>query len=280
MKLLTRIRPPASTRVLESQRADVRVEGLDHVSSMRHVERIAVIAHWAPDCRIDRSVMELIKALAASGYEVLVVSTVEGTDPLAWPEATPPLTTIRRPNVGYDFGSWATALDRYAAIARADKVLFVNNSLFGPFAAIEPLIAHFEASSADVWGMTDSTQFGHHLQSYCLGFRGGALGEGSLARFWREIRVHRSREAVIEHGELGLGRLLGRERFVTDVAIPHWKVVAEGQNPVILGWRRLLDQGFPFVKRQLLKEPHVAPDAVLIPAELRGRFGIAVDEWS
>jgi lipopolysaccharide biosynthesis protein len=280
MRWLTRIRPSASARVLESQRADVRVEGVDHLSSKQQVERVAILAHWAPDCRIDRSVIELTKALAESGYEVVVVSTVEGTDPLGWPEATPPLTTIRRPNVGYDFGSWATALDRYASIAPADKVLFVNNSLLGPFASIDHLIEHFEASSADVWGMTDSTQFGHHLQSYCLGFRGGALGEGSLARFWREIRVHRSREAVIEHGELGLGRLLRRERFVTDVAIPHWKVVAEGQNPVILGWRRLLDQGFPLVKRQLLKEPHVAPDAVLIPAELRRRFGVAVDEWS
>jgi hypothetical protein len=55
--------------------------------------------------------------------------------------------------------------------------------------------------------------------------------------------------------------------------------VSDGQNPTILGWRRLLDAGFPFVKRQLLREPQVAPDAVEIPEHLLSRYGVAVREW-
>ena len=45
----------------------------------------------------------------------------KSAEPLDWREAGPPaLTVLRRPNVGYDFGSWATALDRYPAIADAE----------------------------------------------------------------------------------------------------------------------------------------------------------------
>ena len=279
MRRLIRFTPRARTRVLEAQRPDVRVEGVDHLAPIAALERVAVLAHWAPDCRIDRSVAELASRLTRSGYRLLVVSTAAGTEPLAWPEPIAEVTTIRRPNIGYDFGSWATALDRYPAIAGAEFVLMINSSLVGPFDSIDHLVHHFETTTADVWGITDSTQFGQHLQSYCLGFRGRTLLERPVVGFWKDIRVEGSRDAVIERNELGLSRLLRRERFVTGVAIPHWRVVGEGQNPVIVGWRRLLDEGFPFVKRQLLREPHVAPDGDLLPEELRRRYGVIAEEW-
>jgi lipopolysaccharide biosynthesis protein len=265
--------------VLDAQQSAVTVEGTDHLASRSGLDRVAIFAHWAPDIRIDRSVNELTLALARNGYDILVVSTVAGTEPLDWPSAAAPRTILRRPNLGYDFGSWATALDLYPEIAAAEHVLLLNTSLVGPFEPIDHLIHDFEATPADVWGMTDSTQFGHHLQSYCLGFRGRCLQEGALARFWHEIRVEPTRAAVIEQGELGLGRLLARERYVSAVAIPSWRVVGHGQNPTIVGWRALLDAGFPFVKRQLLTEPQSARDSATIPEELRRRFGVAIEDW-
>jgi lipopolysaccharide biosynthesis protein len=158
-------------------------------------------------------------------------------------------------------------------------VLFLNDSLAGPFQPIDHLLEHFHSCAADVWGMTDSSQFGRHLQSYCLGFRGHSLREAPLARFWRGIRVEVSKDDVIWWNELGLSRLLGKERFVMEAAIPYQQVVGEGQNPTIVGWRRLLDLGFPFVKRQLFRQPEVAPDGAMVRDEIRRRFGVDVDEW-
>jgi lipopolysaccharide biosynthesis protein len=208
------------------------------------------------------------------------VSTSAGTADLEWAAERPPgVTVVRRPNIGYDFGSWATALDRFPAIATSPHVLLLNDSLVGPFQPIGHLLERFHQSAADVWGMTDTTQFRHHLQSYCLGFKGGTLREPSLSRFWRAVRVESSREDVIWRYEIGLSQLLDREKFVSDAAIPYWRVVGEKQNPTILGWRRLLDEGFPFVKRQLLREPHIAPDGPEVSAEVRRRFGVEVDDW-
>jgi len=266
--------------VLEAQRRAVHVEGDDDLRPANSTERIAIIAHWAADARVGRSASELTRAVLANGYDVVFVSTAQGPGPLEWAGGRPPrVTVLRRPNIGYDFGSWATALERYPAIAASTHVLLLNDSLVGPFQPIDHLLEGFHRSAADVWGLTDTTQFCHHLQSYCLGFKGRCLLESPLSLFWLNVRVEESRDEVIWRNEIGLSRLLERERFVTDVAIPYWRVVGEGENPTILGWRDLLDRGFPFVKRQLVRQPDIAPDGVQVPAEIRRHFGVELDEW-
>jgi lipopolysaccharide biosynthesis protein len=242
--------------------------------------RAAVLAHWAPDRRLSRSVRELTRALLERDYQVVLVSTAEAPEPLEWSGPQPGhVTVLRRPNIGYDFGSWATALARYPQVASADHVLLLNDSLVGPFAPLDDLLARFEASPADVWGITDTSQFGHHLQSYCMGFRGRCLQEAELRRFWRSIRVEPSKDDVIWRDEIGLSRLLHQERFVVEAAIPYRLVVGDGQNPTIVGWRRLLDRGFPFVKRELLRWPELVPDGALVRPELRRRYDVEADEW-
>ncbi len=280
MRWVRRLASGGRPLVLEAQRSAVHVEGDEHMRSSSSTERVAVFAHWAPGARVSRSAAELTRSLTGHGYRVVVVSTAEGSGPLSWEGGMPPdLTVLRRPNIGYDFGSWATALDRYPAIAATEQVLMLNDSLLGPFGPISHLLDHFDRSAADVWGLTDTTQFYHHLQSYCLGFKGRSLLESPLARFWLDIRIEASRDDVIWRNEIGLGQLLDRERFVTEAAIPHWRVVKDGQNPTILGWRKLLDHDYPFVKRQLVQEPHVAPDGPQVPAEIHRRFGAQVSEW-
>ena len=260
--------------------SQVRLEGLDEMAEAASPGRVAVVAHWSARERLSRSVEELMRQLADHAYHILLVSTAEVTDPLAWGGQRPlTVTVLRRPNLGYDFGSWATALDRYPRMAEADCVLLVNDSLAGPFVALDGLLERFHGSHADVWGITDTTQFGYHLQSYCLGFRHGCLQEPPLRRFWRDVRVERSREDVIWRNEIGFSRLLRRERFVTEAAIPYRTVVDDGENPTIVGWRKLLDQGFPFVKRTLLDRPEVARDGDLVDQELHRRFGVDVREW-
>ena len=281
MRWIRRRFAEAAPRVLDVQDpASVRVEGPDRLRAAGTHDRVAVLAHWAARPRADKSARALTDALAANGYEVLFVSAAPGAAPLEWADGGPaPVTIVRRPNIGYDFGSWATALDRYPSIAEGSQILLLNDSLAGPFAPIDHLLERFDRTAADVWGMTDSTQFTHHLQSYCLGFKGGCLREPPLARFWRDIGAESSREDVIWRNEIGLAQLLARERFVTDAAIPHWRVVANGQNPTITGWRRLLDSGFPFVKRQLLREPQLAPDGEEARGEVERRFGVSIDGW-
>jgi lipopolysaccharide biosynthesis protein len=279
MRALFRRSGDPGPRVLEAN-GSVEVEGGDDLAEATNADRIAVLAHWSEAARVSRSVATTVVALVAAGYRVVVVSTSAVHGPLDWRGDRPAgLTVLRRPNLGYDFGSWTTAIDRYPAIAEAGRVLLLNDSIVGPFASIDPLLAKFHASTADVWAVTDTSQFEYHLQSYILGFAGKILREPPMRAFWRDVRVEASKEDVIWRYEIGLSRLLRRERYASDVAIPFRHLVRDGTNPVIIGWQRLLDRGFPFVKRELLVDPRVAPDAVTVPGELRRRFDVDVAEW-
>jgi lipopolysaccharide biosynthesis protein len=229
---------------------------------------------------VRRSPRTLVGALIEAGYATILVSTAEGAAPLEWTDGRlSDVTVLRRPNLGYDFGSWATAMHSYPSLRSARMVLLMNDSLAGPFAPIDHLLGRFHRSTAQVWAMTDTEQLGHHLQSYCLGFREGCLDDRPLRRFWERIGAETSRDDVIDRYELGLGRILRRAHYSTDVAIEGWRVVDGDDNPTIIGWRRLLDLGFPFVKRQILREPGVCPDGAAVPAELRRRFGVEAADW-
>lgn len=242
--------------------------------------RVAVLSHWASTPRVSLSADSLIRELLKAGFDVLVVSTADGEGSLVWPEAAPDsVLVLRRPNVGYDFGSWAVALDRYPGLARARQVLLANDSMLGPFRTLAPVLERMAELPVDVWGMTSSAQFGHHLQSYFLCFRDGILGDPPLRRFWRSVRVERTKQEIIMRNEVGLGRLLSREAYSTAAAFPYYLAVASGQNPTILGWHRLIDAGFPFVKRELVVNPTVAPDARHVPAVVRATFGVEVQDW-
>jgi hypothetical protein len=265
-------------RVLDIQ-TGVEVETTDHLAGATP-SRVVLIAHWMPDTRVTKSVAELVGSLARNDFSVALVSTAEGEGPLVWPGSVPDgVTILRRPNVGYDFGSWAAALDRYPALAAADEVLLMNDSLVGPFTPFDSILARFHSSGADIWGLTDTTQFQHHMQSYCLGFKHQVLCEPPLAAFWRSICVEASRDDVIHRYEIGLGRLLRRESYSLDPVFHYEKVVGEGRNPTIHGWRRLLDLGFPFVKRELLLKPGVTEEGWEVPSEVMRRFGVDVKEW-
>jgi hypothetical protein len=49
---------------------------------------------------------------------------------------------------------------------------------------------------------------------------------------------------------------------------------------VIIGWRRLLELGFPFLKREILRDPAVAPDGEEAPAVVAEVFGVDVADWT
>lgn len=246
-------------------------------------QRAAVVAHWSPDGALSRSVRALVTSLAECGFQTLLVSAAQlnGTGrPGGWPDAPEGASLYRRPNSGYDFGTWSAVLAAFPQIAAAQEVILANDSMAGPFAPMTGLVERMLRIPADVWSLTDSHQFGWHPQSYFVGYRRGVLRERPLHDFWASVRVHGSKDEVIRRYELGLGRVLIREGYTTAVAFPSETVVRHrGDNPTIKAWHALLAAGCPLVKRQLLSEPEVAVDAAEVPAEVMSRFGADIKEW-
>lgn len=229
---------------------------------------------------MSRSLAELVHALDAAGYPSILVRASDDQAPLQWPSAPPASTiVIRKPNIGYDFGSWAVGLDRFRSLAKRRHLILVNDSMTGPFAPLDDMVTSFETSAADVWGATSTRQFVPHLQSYLLGFRDGVLADPAVHQFWRAVHHLEDKSRIIGDYELGLSHLLRAEGLTTRAWYASERVVSPTENPVITGWRRLVELGFPFVKREILQNPAVVPDARYAPDVIRERFGAEVAEW-
>ena len=266
-------------RVVEQALPDL---GIEHEVPMPDdATRAAVVAQFSTKSTMTRSLNELVRQLVDHGYHVVVVSAAPTPARLKFDRAlSRRITVLRKQNIGYDFGSWAVGLAWEPRIASLDNVILTNDSLAGPFAPIDPLLSTFEASRADAFALTDNSQFGHHLQSFFLGFRGSVLAEAPLVRFWSQIRHEKRKEKIILRNEVGLSQMLRREGYSVDVAFPHASVVNHWQNPTIDGWGRLLDLGFPFVKGELLRRPERVSDGERIPEVLHRRFGIEIGDWT
>ena len=248
------------------------------------VERVAFLAHWSPAEQQTRSVSRLIVELQRAGYWVVLSSTSEAPGAFEFhpeePVALDELTILRRANEGYDFGSWAVAMNSFPDVMGADKVLVLNDSLVGPFAPLDDILSDFESTSADVWGLVENDQFVSHLQSYFRGFRHGVLTEPPLAQFWRDIRAIGDKLELIGAYEFGFTATLATNHYTTACFVHHREVVRNGLNPTAAGWEGLLALGIPFVKREnfrpsnkYLTDPHRIPEVV------RQRYGVDVFDW-
>lgn len=215
-------------------------------------KRVAIAAHFATQPVVSKSFKTLIAELVDAGSYVVVVSTAEFPGPLDWQDHPLLRTSVyRRANVGYDFGSWASALSAFPRLAAASRVILTNDSLVGPFRSIAAELAMFDQTPVDVWGLVRSRQMVPHIQSFFLGFRDGVLADSGLSRFFADVRVQDRKDDVVVAYELGLSQLM-RERDLISAALHPWREHTRRDNPTMDGWRSLLDEDFPFVKRMLV----------------------------
>jgi lipopolysaccharide biosynthesis protein len=243
-------------------------------------DRVAFVASYAPTARVSRSLNQLIIRLRELDYDVVLVRASGDDRPLVWPEPhREDFVVLRKPNLGYDFGSWAIGMDRYPMLLSRPFVLLVNDSLAGPFENIDAVIGGFESDTCDVWGATRSKQFMPHLQSYLLGFKNGILLDRAIKTFWNNLPLETEKMRIVEAYEMAFARLLFSEGFVTSAFVEPEQLISGEQNPTIDGWRRLLDLGFPFVKRTIITNPSLVPDGEAIAATVHAKFDTDLADW-
>lgn len=273
--VLRRRRP----RVLAEVSGRLRVER-GPFYSLGYPEKLAICAHYSTEPRVTRSFRTLVREFANAGYLPVVVSAAEFPERLDWGGGLhPEAVVLRKPNVGYDFGSWAVGLTYVPGAHAADKVILANDSLVGPFATIAPFLAEFESCRTDTWALTDSHQHLHHLQSFFLGFRGGILQDDPLWRFFTRIHHERTKWDIIRKNELGLSKLLYTNGYTRTAHFRASDLGVGPRNPVITAWWQLLELGFPFVKREIVLKPSVATRGEWVAREVESVFGARLSDW-
>ncbi len=263
--------------------------------------RVAVFCHFDGGGRIRAHTRRYIDALRAEGLDIAFVTNAGHLAPedLGWIRSRAAQVIIRR-NVGYDFGAWRDAILQ-CGLPRPETTLLLiaNDSVYGPFRPLGPLLQRLDFAAADVWGLTESRQHRSHLQSYFVAFGPAALASPAFQRFWQGVGNVRSKWWIITRYEIGLTRACEAAGlrcravwpYAALIAAVHAETGQEGTDPFAQAcragterileaaaegltlnptadlWRVLIAQGMPFIKRELIqKNPSGVPDTAFWPA--------------
>jgi lipopolysaccharide biosynthesis protein len=163
-----------------------------------------------------------------------------------------------RENGGFDFSMWSSALAAAPQLWEAESLLLCNDSMIGPGRS-QDLMARLSAATADVVGLTEGFQGGHHLQSYFIRLNRRALADPEVRDFFATLLAWSHKSEVTHRYEVGLTRLvdaagLSRATLYPLALTGRRAELAQGLNPTLHFWRHLLDQGFPFIKAEVLRD--------------------------
>ena len=161
----------------------------------------------------------------------------------------------------YDFGSYKRGLalaTRTGLLEQAEHVLLCNDSVVGPLAPLEPLLAVMTASRHEAWGLIHSRQGTPHLQSWFLVLGREVVMHPTVQSFFTGVRQQANRLAVIETYEFGLSRAL----LAAGVRLQAWLEAehclirdpqAQVGNPCMYPVS-LVQQGIPLIKKRALRQ--------------------------
>jgi hypothetical protein len=148
---------------------------------------------------------------------------------------------------GYDFSAYRLGLELVSEYSSGARVLCLNDSMFGPFSSVRPLI---EEAPWDLTGLTASALHENHIQSYAFVF--SKIDRKRLEQLDAVLfpnAAYEDVEAVILNQENRLARIASEHMSVGAYWYSDGSVIKDIclQRPL-----QLIDAGFPFLKRSLL----------------------------
>ena len=184
-------------------------------ASRRSRVRWVLYATWDEAGREAPHAVAQLRAYRRCGFETLVIDaspSVGAGRRSGWDSHA--TAWLQRENVGYDFGSFRDGLDWLAthlapALLDDAEIVLATDSCYGPFTPMEAVFREFDAverRGPTVFGLTDSDEHGHHLQSYWLYFARGSVP--ILLEFVAAMPLAGDRSQAIAGGELALSRFL------------------------------------------------------------------------
>ncbi len=212
----------------------------------------ALLVTHSPDGRLKAHMRHYLQSLQREGVAVtLIVAADHG-----FTEDEPWLYDLLdglyvRDNEGWDFACWAHVLRLNRAFYRADILYWLNDSLIGPVEqpAFHAVLQRVRAGGQGMVGLTASLEHAYHVQSFFLAFKPQALRSAAFQRFVLGIQSLPGKQDVIDAYELKLAA------YLKAAGVPASAVFEPlgPDNPVIHGWKALLDAGFPFLKVAVAK---------------------------
>lgn len=176
------------------------------------VKTACIFAHYDPQDKVDEYVLYYLRELNRIADSIQFVTTSELCAAERHKVESLGVNVIQRKNEGYDFYSYKVGIDAIDA-SEFDELIVCNDSVYGPLSDLATVFSTMRSRGANFWGLTDSYDYQHHLQSYFLVFAGGALQSQGFNDFWQSIQVLEDKVEIIRQYEVGLSRSMRAAGF-------------------------------------------------------------------
>ncbi|MBV8787293.1 MAG: hypothetical protein JOZ00_11460 [Mycobacterium sp.] len=232
---------------------------------------LVLFAHFDPQGAVDPYVAYYLNALHELGACIVFVSG----SPVLAPESVTPIRSLcagiyTRRTLSFDFGSWHLAWcilrQRGWSLDQFDRLVFANDSVFGPLFPLEEMWNSFH--DADMYGPVENTQMAPHLQSFFLAWDLNPRTRSFLEGFWNDFSYVVHKGTLVWRYEVGLSKRarnagLTVKPFVSADTIKTtygrsstrpWTDRSARNNGTLHFWDGLIeDFRFPFLKTNLAR---------------------------
>ncbi len=269
-------------------------------SAKKH-KHIAIFVHYDAQGYVHDYVLTYVKALREAGRTVIFI-----TNSPKFPQSERKklqslcAQTLWRKNKGYDFGAYADGLKTLGDLSAYSTITLCNDSAYGPLFPLADVYKKMDPDVSDIWGLTDSWDTAHHLQSYFLVFHKAALSHPTFQNRWQNYVHVPSKSWVIRKHEIGLAAETRKAGLRAQAVFPYRDLLgdffdrmgdasilddedlrpthrnflaqvfahAESGTPLNVThffWDRLIVKfGYPFIKKEILQgNPSALPSLYL-----------------
>lgn len=229
---------------------------------------VCLFISFAPIGRIGCGVQYFANCIMDCGIDVILcVVTDSEIDSLAVPCFNRYSEIYSRPNRGYDFAMWAAVLKANPSLWEAERIYFANDSLLGPLFDLNSMIDRIRSSRVDFIALTANEIDFYHAQSYFFVLQNSALRNFEVRKFWAALPEYSHKQFVIRNCEqmqlavyrgagLSFEILFDLPKVVAHLTLEERKFF----NPTKDAWRELIEDGFPFIKADLVYRWRIHPD--------------------
>ena len=267
-----------------------------------------VYAHYDKENIIQEYVYHALSIVRTSGFSICFVTTSELIKPKTANRLRElVLISIRRANLGYDFGSYKSGIMHLSDRGLLKgPVLITNDSVYGPLTELGSTLR--KSHKYDLFGITDSIEHAYHIQSYFILYSKRLVMSAAFKSFWglvsdlSEITDMNCKHKLILENEIGGSQFFLEQGFRIGAAFPYTKILKQSvysyaryiesaaTTPGIIlpllkthlntthsYWKILIEMGCPYIKRELLFRNPLLVDISAWAASISASFQYDLD---
>ena len=226
--------------------------------SPSHATRVAIFASYNKDNRVADYVVYMLGELRKV-VDAIVFVADNDLDKKQIQRIAPYIDhAICHRHGSYDFGSYRIGYQwalTHGLLTDADELLMINDSCYGPVVPFEPIFSAMAGRTCDFWGLVDSNEGSHHIQSFFMAFRRQVFLSPIFSNFVNDFRKQEGGFwDYVDLYERRFTDVLESQGFVSDVYVkPDCEMVLaaslySGNGNMTLWPLTMLRLGMPLVK--------------------------------